>query len=252
MKHLLVVPVALVLAMGGCATKKYVRTTTEPIQAKVDQVGEQTNRNTTAIDESRKQIKGVDERAESGISAAKERAMTAEARANEAMTKATQADSAAAEARSLADRANNDLGALRNVVSGIDDFKLASEATVNFGFNKHQLSKEAKAELDKVASAKGEAKRYVISVEGFTDKTGTPDYNLDLSKKRAEAVVSYLVTQHGIPVYRIYTIGLGKERPVEEANNRAARAKNRRVEVKIFSADLAGTATRPASADSGR
>src|SRR6266403_5488671 len=79
------------LLAGGCATKKYVRNTTAPIQAKVDQVGEQGNRNATANEENKKEIKAVDERAESGISAAKERAMTAENKAGEAMNKATEA-----------------------------------------------------------------------------------------------------------------------------------------------------------------
>ena len=76
---------------GGCATKKFVRNTAAPIQAKVDQVGDQTNKNSTSIEESRKEIKSVDERAETGISAAKERAMTADNHAGEAMTKATEA-----------------------------------------------------------------------------------------------------------------------------------------------------------------
>src|SRR5438552_18902407 len=79
------------LLSGGCATKKYVRNTAAPIQAKVDQVGDQANRNATATEETRKEIKSVDERAESGISAAKERAMTAENKAGEATNKATEA-----------------------------------------------------------------------------------------------------------------------------------------------------------------
>jgi outer membrane protein OmpA-like peptidoglycan-associated protein len=58
-----------------------------------------------------------------------------------------------------------------------------------------------------------------------------------LSKKRADNVVNYLVTKHDIPIYRIQMIGLGQERPVDEAHDRTARAKNRRVEVKVFSAD---------------
>ena len=47
----------------------------------------------------------------------------------------------------------------------------------------------------------------------------------------------YLVAKHDIPLYRIHIIGLGQEKPVDEARNRAARAKNRRVEVKVFNAD---------------
>ena len=58
-----------------------------------------------------------------------------------------------------------------------------------------------------------------------------------LSRKRADAVVEYLVAKHDLPIYRIHMIGLGEEKPLDEAHNRAARAKNRRVEVKVFSAD---------------
>jgi outer membrane protein OmpA-like peptidoglycan-associated protein len=51
-------------------------------------------------------------------------------------------------------------------------------------------------------------------------------------------VMAYLVTQHNIPVFRIQEIGLGAEKPADEGRNRAARAKNRRVEIRLFSADI--------------
>jgi outer membrane protein OmpA-like peptidoglycan-associated protein len=55
-------------------------------------------------------------------------------------------------------------------------------------------------------------------------------------------VVQYLVAEHDIPIYRVHMIGLGEQQPQDEGNTREARAKNRRVEVRIFSADAA-TAT---------
>ncbi len=57
--------------------------------------------------------------------------------------------------------------------------------------------------------------------------------------RRADRVVHYLVTQHNVPLYRIHLVGLGKAKPVDEGKTHAARAKNRRVEVTIFSADSA-------------
>src|SRR5512142_1583332 len=94
MKSLLAITCILTgaLVAGGCATKKYVRNTTAPIQAKVDQVGEQTTQNSTQIQDTQTTVKQVDERAQSGISAAQERASTADQHAQEAMTKATQAN----------------------------------------------------------------------------------------------------------------------------------------------------------------
>lgn len=225
------------LLTGGCATKKYVRNTTAPIQAKVDQVGDQTNKNTTGLEDNRKEIKSVDERSESGISAAKERAMTADNHAAEAMKEAQTASSAAAAAQSKADQDATDISSIRGMVANLDDYKPVAEATVQFGFGKDRLTPDAQAALDKVADEKGNMKRFVIAVEGFTDKIGSTEYNNALSKRRADNVVNYLVTKHDIPLYRIYVVGLGSQKPAEEGNTRAARSKNRRVEVKIYSAD---------------
>jgi outer membrane protein OmpA-like peptidoglycan-associated protein len=222
---------------GGCATKKYVRNTTAPIQAKVDQVGAQTATNSKEINETRTDLKTVDEKAQAGISAAQERAATADTHAGEAMTKATQADQHAAEAGQKAEANAQGINQLRGVVANLDDYKLQTSATVPFNFNKFTLSSDAQHDLDKLADDVKADKRFFIAVEGYTDSVGTQQYNFELSKKRADAVVNYLVSAHDIPIYRIHMIGLGQEKPVDSARNRAARAKNRRVEVKVFSAD---------------
>jgi outer membrane protein OmpA-like peptidoglycan-associated protein len=234
---------------GGCATKKFVRNTAAPIQAKVDQVGDQTNKNSTSIEESRKEIKSVDERAETGISAAKERAMTADNHAGEAMTKANDANGVATEARDLSNKNTSEIGALRNVINNLEDYKPVAETAVQFGFAKDKLTPEAQEALDKLAADKGNVKRFVVAVEGFTDKTGSQEYNNALSQRRANAVVNYLVTKHDIPLFRIYMVGLGSQKPADEGKGREARMKNRRVEVKIYSADqIMASSGSPASA----
>jgi OmpA family len=70
-----------------------------------------------------------------------------------------------------------------------------------------------------------------------------------LSRRRADSVVAYLVVKHDIPIARIHMIGLGTERPIDEGHNRAARAKNRRVDVNIFSADQVTAALNASPAD---
>lgn len=222
---------------GGCATKKYVRNTTAPVQAKVDQVGEQTATNSKQINDTRNDLKAVDEKAQSGISAAQEKAATADQHAGDAMNKANAADQHAAQADQKADQAAQGLNQLRGVVANIDDYKLQTSATVAFNFDRYSLSDDAKQDLDKLAQGVKADKRYFIAVEGYTDSVGSKQYNFELSKRRADAVVNYLVASQDIPIYRIHTIGLGEEKPVDEGRNRAARAKNRRVEVKVFSAD---------------
>lgn len=222
------------LLAGGCATKKYVRNTTAPIQAKVDQVGQQTTQNTQQIDDTRNNVKQVDERAQSGISAAQERASTAD---QHAATADQHAQDAMNRANQAAQQAEQGISSLRSVIANIDDYKLQNSATVPFKFDRYALTQEAKSDLDKLVDDVKSAKRFFIAVEGYTDSTGSRQYNETLSRRRADAVVEYLVAKHDVPIYRIHMIGLGQERPVDEARNRAARAKNRRVEVKVFSAD---------------
>jgi len=232
------------LLAAGCATKTYVRNTTAPIQAKVDQVGTQTTQNTQQIEDTKGQLKQVDEKAQSGINAAQERASAADQHAAAADQHASDAMNQAKQAGQSADAANRDLSKLRDVVANIDDYKMQTAATVPFAFDKWALSSSAKEDLDGLATGLSADKRFVISVEGFTDSIGNRAYNEALSRKRADAVVTYLVAKHDIPIYRIHMIGLGEEKPVDEGKDRTARAKNRRVEVKVFTADIdSGAAT---------
>jgi outer membrane protein OmpA-like peptidoglycan-associated protein len=226
---------------GGCATKKYVQNTAAPIQAKVDQVGEQTSRNGQQIEDTRNQVKQVDEKAQSGISAAQERASAADQHAATADQHAGEAMNRANDANKLGEKNAQDLVTLRGVIANLDDYKLQTSVAVPFAFNKYDLSDDAKMELDKLANEVKTGRKFFIAVEGYTDSIGTRAYNEALSRRRADRVVEYLVAKHDIPIYRIHMIGLGQERPVDDARNREARAKNRRVEVKVFNADQAKT-----------
>src|SRR5581483_2745931 len=209
------------LLAGGCATKKYVRNTTAPVQAKVDQVGEQTNKNSQSIEDTRSQVKTVDERAQTGISAAQERAATADQHAATADQHAGEAMNRAQQAAQSADQANRGLDSLRQVVANIDDYKLQTSVAVPFKFDQYILSNEAKQELDKLADDVKPDKRFFIAVEGYTDSVGSKQYNEALSRRRADAVVQYLVAKHDVPIYRIHMVGLGQEKPVDDGRNRA-------------------------------
>jgi outer membrane protein OmpA-like peptidoglycan-associated protein len=239
------------LLAAGCATHKYVRNTTAPIQAKVDQVGEQASRNSQSIEDTKNQVKQVDDKAQTGIDSAQEKAsaadqhaatadqhaMTADQHAGDAMNKANQVGETANQVAQSADQANHGLDSLRQVVANLDDYKLKSSATVPFKFNQYVLTTEAQEDLDKLADGLKSSRRYFVAVDGYTDDVGDKQYNEALSRRRADNVAEYLFAKHDIPIYRIHMIGLGDEKPVDEGHNRAARAKNRRVEVKVFTAD---------------
>src|SRR5262249_51413454 len=91
-----------------------------------------------------------------------------------------------------------------------------------------------KASLDQLATNVPNTKGYIITVEGGTDSTGDADYNYALSQRRADAVIQYLASQHSVPAYKIYLIGLGKDKPVDSNATRQGRAKNRRVDVRLM------------------
>lgn len=225
--HLAAVALAVGALLGsGCATKKYVRNTVDPVSNRVDQVASQSNQQGQTLEATRKDV----DRNERDISATRETAQAADARAGDALN-------AASAAGAKADQANRAINELRNTVANLDDYKPASTVVVPFGFNRHALSPDAKGELDKLGQSKDQWKRYFVAVEGFTDRSGTASYNDELSKRRADAVVQYLVTKYDIPIYRIHEIGLGKEKPLDEGHDRSANAKNRRVEVTVYSAD---------------
>jgi outer membrane protein OmpA-like peptidoglycan-associated protein len=206
-----------------------VATTTDKQGQQIGQHGTQINQQGEDLkNQAQKENTDIDQ-ARTDINANKERAMAADARAGDALQKT--------------DQNRKDLGELRQVVANLDDYKPAGNTSIPFAFNKDVLTEDSKAELDKLVSGAGTMKRYFIAVEGFTDKTGSISYNNQLSRRRAEAVMQYLVAKHDIPVYRIHMIGLGMEKPADPNNDRAARAKNRRVEVTIYTAEHPTTAT---------
>jgi len=217
---------SVMLLLAGCATKKYVAQQTDPINAKVNEVEKQTQ-------STQKQL----ESDEPKISAAAEKADSADARAGDALGRADAASK-------KSDQVKSDVRAeLNERIANLDDYKPAGDVVVLFKFNSAKLTEEAKQQLDQLGKV-GSMKRYFVAIEGFTDKTGTPEYNLELSRRRAEAVQTYLVSQRNVPVYRIQIVGLGKDKPVNDEKTRDDREKNRRVQVTIFSADSGpGSAT---------
>jgi outer membrane protein OmpA-like peptidoglycan-associated protein len=222
-----------ILFAAGCATKKYVRQTVDPVSGKLDQVAAQTNQQGKTLDDTKQslsQTKESLEKDETALNATNERAVSADNRAGQAIDQAGQANQ-------KADKLGADLGDLRDTVANLDDYKQVAGATVNFRFDSDKLSDDAKHELDQMAGNQNQYKRYFIAVEGFTDSVGSVDYNNALSRRRADAVVEYLVAEHNIPIYRIHMVGLGKQKPIEDTRTRAAQAKNRRVEVTFYSAD---------------
>ena len=103
---------------------------------------------------------------------------------------------------------------------------------VTFAVNSTNITPTMQTVLNDVAASMIKYPNSLVDVMGHTDSTGSDAYNLDLSKRRAEAVANYLVLQ-GVSRARIETIGYGEQYPVADNSTAAGRAQNRRVEIRI-------------------
>src|SRR5271168_306159 len=222
-------------ATVGCASKNYVKQETTPLINKTNELDDLTAKNS-------KDIKDVDQRAQAGI-------QDVQAKAAAADQKALAAGSDADKAQMAANGAVQRVDTLTNAVINLDNYKPVVETAVHFGFNKDNLTKEAKEAIDQLAESVATTKGYIITVEGATDSVGSADYNYDLSQRRANAVIQYLAAEKSVPAYKIYLIGLGKDKPIDSNKTRDGRAKNRRVDIRLMSNTGAGTTT-PAQAPS--
>lgn len=92
--------------------------------------------------------------------------------------------------------------------------------------------------LDEAVGQLQSTKNFIMEVQGFADSTGSAASNLELSRKRADAVVRYLTSKHNIPLRRISMLGMGEDDPNADNKSREGRKQARRVEVRVFSRDL--------------
>ena len=138
-------------------------------------------------------------------------------------------------AQETADQAVAGVNATNERISALDDYTPMENTAVNFRTGSAVLLPDAKAKLDEIATKALNAKAYVVEVTGHADATGNANFNRQLSQRRADAVIRYLVEQHKIPLRRIITpYGFGATEPIADNKTREGRSQNRRVEVKIL------------------
>jgi len=145
----------------------------------------------------------------------------------------------AAEAR--AQRAMESLNKIAQVKEEARGMVITLSGQVLFVTGKSELLPAAQDQLDQVAKAlkdQGDLKPMVV--EGYTDSVGSDQANLKLSKERAEAVRSYLISK-GVPADKITAVGKGKANPVASNDTPEGRANNRRVEIVVQGANNANS-----------
>ena len=106
---------------------------------------------------------------------------------------------------------------------------LLEKGRIRFNTGSADLSKESLALLDHLVDVAQRCKEAEISIEGHTDSVGEPEDNMDLSKRRAAAVVGY-IGDAGIDTSRMTSEGHGETKPVASNDTPEGRAQNRRIE----------------------
>ena len=155
---------------------------------------------------------------------------------NQALTEQARAE--AAKAQQTADYANNR-------INGLDDFDSIKTITVPFAVNSAKLGPKAQATIDEAAAwvKTQNTKGWVMAVVGFADSTGNSQKNIDLSERRANAVIYYIVSKYKMPLNRlVQPFGYGQLEPTADNKTKEGRAKNRRVEIRLMvNKGIAGT-----------
>jgi outer membrane protein OmpA-like peptidoglycan-associated protein len=193
-----VVIAAVALIASGCATKKYVQGEVAGVNQRVDGVE-------TQVEEAQTELRSHDARIQSNRNASLEASGTAK----DALERAVAAGKLA-EGKFLYET-------------------VLSDDAVKFGFNKAELSDEAKAALDAFAGRlRADNVDVFVEIQGHTDNVGGAEYNLKLGERRAAAVRRYLSTQ-GVALHRMSVISYGETEPVADNSTRDGRAQNRRV-----------------------
>jgi outer membrane protein OmpA-like peptidoglycan-associated protein len=200
--------VAMALGLSGCATKTYVQ----------DQVGQAAKVSDTKIGEVQKQVEAT----QMDVAGLKKSDADQNQKIAQLSDTAKDALARAQEAGKLAK------GKFLYEVTLTDE-------SVKFGFNRSQLSAEAKAALDAFAKKLlAENKNVYVEVQGHTDSIGSAEYNLSLGQARAEAVMRYLNMQHGFPLHRMNAISYGSTKPIADNKSSKGRGQNRRVALVVL------------------
>ncbi|MBR2012312.1 MAG: OmpA family protein [Alphaproteobacteria bacterium] len=119
------------------------------------------------------------------------------------------------------------------VIESDDNIRLIMPGNITFRTDSADINSSFYPVLNSVAKVLKKYSNSTVMVSGHTDSTGSADYNLALSKSRAQSVAAYLQGQ-GVKASRFEVLGMGSSNPIASNSDAAGRAQNRRVEIKII------------------
>jgi outer membrane protein OmpA-like peptidoglycan-associated protein len=203
------------------ARKKWVDKRVDPLKGRLGELDEVNAKNAHDIQD-------VDSRAQAGIRGAQSTADTAN-------QTATAAGSQAGKANATAQGAATHIDQLNSTVTGLDQYRQANEIVVVFRGNQPILSAAARKQLDELAASLTGRQGYILEIEGHSHASGSA--GIDNSRRLAEAVKRYLVTQYEVPVYRLHSVALGNALAAGSEEARPAKAAS--VHIRLMENSLA-------------
>lgn len=204
------------LVAPACATRGFVRTETAVVDAKIDSVAGMVEETQERALQNGERIGEVDQRAMSAGQAAQ----MSQAAADGAALAAEEVGGRVAAMEARADRLILEV--------------TLSEDQGNFAAGQDALPDAARARIDQlVGQLQADGQAEFIEIEGHTDSTGDPNFNLRLGMRRAEAVKRYLYEQHNVPLHKMNVFSYGEERPAAPNDTAEGRAQNRRVVIRV-------------------
>jgi len=121
-----------------------------------------------------------------------------------------------------------------NKASGFENYQILWSGEVNFAFDSYDIDGVAAAILDECGVKMEEVPSSLLEVSGYTDRTGSSNYNLMLGQARADAAKRYLAEKFGVSLYRMFTVSFGETKPVAMPDEANSAAKNRRVKLSVW------------------
>ncbi|MBI5547512.1 MAG: OmpA family protein, partial [Deltaproteobacteria bacterium] len=126
------------------------------------------------------------------------------------------------------------LNALEKEISAKDKGIINKKLSINFVPGSAEMAQGSEYMLDALGQTLVSFGATYLQIEGNTDSMGARAYNLELSKKRAEAVKRYLMKSFSLPENRFRAVGLGPDNPVASNKTEAGRQLNRRTDIKVI------------------
>ena len=112
---------------------------------------------------------------------------------------------------------------------------MTQQKTIYFALNSAEINPSSRVVIDEIGKMMQAYHNTVVDIVGNTDNSGSREYNILLSKRRADSVKSYLKQKYGFPANRIRTMGNGPDQPVAANDAEDGRALNRRTDIKVYS-----------------